>query len=83
VKEVKGRFDCHECRRTTDWKDRTPAQRRAQLPALEAYHAYLRGRFHWNKHTLIGYRRAVEWLNRGVEIQPGCVAPVDTRHKQP
>ena len=43
---------------------------RAELPAIEAYDAFLRGRFHWNKHTLQDYRRAVEWLTRSVEIQP-------------
>ncbi len=39
--------------------------------SVEAHEAYLKGRYFWNKRTVEGYRQAVEYLNRAVELDPG------------
>ena len=37
---------------------------------VEAYEAYLRGRYFWNKRTKDGYRKAIQYFNRAIEIDP-------------
>jgi eukaryotic-like serine/threonine-protein kinase len=39
--------------------------------AGEAYDAYLRGRFYWNKRTPESLRLAVDWFQRAIAIDPG------------
>ncbi|HMI31664.1 MAG TPA: protein kinase [Candidatus Limnocylindrales bacterium] len=36
----------------------------------EAYEAYLKGRFHWNKRTPEALRLAIKWFERAIEIDP-------------
>jgi TolB-like protein/Tfp pilus assembly protein PilF len=36
----------------------------------EAYDAYLRGRFHWNRRTPESVRRGIEWFDRAIEADP-------------
>lgn len=36
----------------------------------EAYQAYLRGRFYWNKRTLEGFRKAIEEFRESIEKDP-------------
>ncbi len=36
----------------------------------EAYDAYLKGRFHWNKRTPESLRLAIKWFTRAIEIDP-------------
>ena len=37
---------------------------------FEAYEAYLRGRFFWNKRTKEGFEKAVEYFERAIELDP-------------
>ncbi len=37
----------------------------------EAYQAYLRGRFYWNKRTPEGTRKAIEQFQEAIELDPG------------
>lgn len=37
----------------------------------EAYQAYIRGRYFWNKSTVEGYRKGIEHFQRAIEIDPG------------
>jgi TolB-like protein/DNA-binding winged helix-turn-helix (wHTH) protein/Flp pilus assembly protein TadD len=37
----------------------------------EAYEAYLKGRYFWNKRTEEGYKKAIEYLQRAIEKEPG------------
>jgi serine/threonine-protein kinase len=36
----------------------------------EAYEAYLKGRFHWNKRTPEALRLAIKWFERAIELDP-------------
>jgi TolB-like protein/Tfp pilus assembly protein PilF/tRNA A-37 threonylcarbamoyl transferase component Bud32 len=36
----------------------------------EAYEAYLKGRFHWNKRTAQSLRLAIKWFERAIEVDP-------------
>lgn len=36
----------------------------------EAFRAYLRGRYHWNKYTHDGLERAIEYFRQAIEIDP-------------
>ena len=38
----------------------------------EAYEAYLKGRFHWNKRTEEGFYQAIECFNRAIAADPRC-----------
>ena len=38
--------------------------------SVEAYHAYLRGRFEWNKRTLDGLRAAASYFKEAIRIDP-------------
>jgi TolB-like protein len=38
--------------------------------SIEAYQAYLRGRYFWNQRTDAGYRKALEHFNRALELDP-------------
>jgi len=37
---------------------------------VEAYHAYLRGRYYWNKRTDEGVRKAIEHFNQAIDNDP-------------
>jgi serine/threonine protein kinase/tetratricopeptide (TPR) repeat protein len=37
---------------------------------MEAYNLYVQGRWFWNRRTLSGYQKAVEFFQRAVEIDP-------------
>jgi len=37
----------------------------------EAYHLYLKGRYHWNKFTQLSLRTAVDFFSRAIEVDPG------------
>jgi TolB-like protein/Tfp pilus assembly protein PilF len=41
---------------------------------VEAYHAYLRGRYYWNKRTAEDLRKAIENFTQAIDIDP-CLAP--------
>ncbi|HKP13572.1 MAG TPA: protein kinase [Blastocatellia bacterium] len=45
------------------------AGRRAAANA-EAYQAYLRGRFYWNKRTEEGIKKGIEFFNQAIELDP-------------
>lgn len=34
----------------------------------DAYHAYLKGRFFWNKRTAEGYKKAISYFNQAIEL---------------
>jgi TolB-like protein/Tfp pilus assembly protein PilF len=36
----------------------------------EAYQAYLKGRYHWNKHTAEGYEKAIESYEEAIRLDP-------------
>lgn len=36
----------------------------------EAYHLYLKGRFHWNKYSEQGLRKAISYFSQAIEIDP-------------
>ncbi len=39
-------------------------------PNVDAYHAYMKGRYFWNKRTKDGYRKAVEYFQKAIETDP-------------
>ncbi len=44
--------------------------RKRDTEDIEAYEAYLKGRFHWNKRTEEGFQQAVEHFSRAIELDP-------------
>lgn len=36
----------------------------------EAYHLYLKGRYHWNKYAEQGLRKAIDYFSQAIEIDP-------------
>lgn len=44
---------------------------RHSTPHPEAYQPYLKGRYHWNKRTDEGFRRAIEYFHQAIEKDPG------------
>ncbi len=38
--------------------------------SIEAYQAYLKGRYFWNKRTPEGFRKAIEYFNQAIELDP-------------
>lgn len=44
--------------------------RRRENPNAEAYYAYMKGRYFWNKRTQEGFRKALEYFQRAIEIDP-------------
>jgi len=48
----------------------TPAPSQPDPRSSEAYDAYLKGRFHWNKRTPESLRLAIHWFERAIEIDP-------------
>lgn len=36
----------------------------------EAYHLYLKGRYHWNKYAQQGLRKAIDYFSQAIEIDP-------------
>ena len=56
-------------------KLKLPADDRARLSSRsmdnpEAYQAYARGLFFWNKRTEDGFKRSIEYFNQAIEIEP-------------
>jgi serine/threonine-protein kinase len=47
---------------------------RARPVIPEAHDAYLRGRYHWNKRSPEGFRRAIEHFQKAIELQPSHAA---------
>jgi TolB-like protein/Tfp pilus assembly protein PilF/tRNA A-37 threonylcarbamoyl transferase component Bud32 len=47
---------------------------RAQPVNPEAYEAYLKGRYHWNKRTEEGFRKAIDNFQQAIEIDPNYAA---------
>ncbi len=47
-------------------------KKRIQNPTenSEAYQLYLKGRFHWNKRTLEGFRRAIDYFGEAAHLDP-------------
>jgi serine/threonine-protein kinase len=43
---------------------------RQYIPDIDAYQAYLRGRFFWNKRTELDFDRSIEYFNRAVSLDP-------------
>src|SRR5438093_1041963 len=41
----------------------------------QAYHAFLKARFQWNKRTPEGLKQAIELYERAIEIDPTFAAP--------
>lgn len=41
----------------------------------QAYEAYLKGRFHWNRRTPEALRLAIEWFERAIEEDPNFALP--------
>ena len=37
---------------------------------LEAYHLYLKGRYHWNKYSHSGLKRALDYFQQAIELDP-------------
>lgn len=37
---------------------------------LEAYHFYLKGRYHWNKYSHTGLKRALDYFQQAIELDP-------------
>ena len=50
-------------------EEREQRQRRGS-ENIEAYQAYLKGLYFWNKRTKEGYQKAVEYFNQAIEIDP-------------
>ncbi|HEY0593403.1 MAG TPA: tetratricopeptide repeat protein, partial [Thermoanaerobaculia bacterium] len=50
-------------------RERVRLERR-ETTDVDAYEAYLRGRFFWNKRTEEGFTRAVEHFTRAIELDP-------------
>ena len=52
----------------------SPASRapeaQAEPASSEAYDAYLKGRFHWNRRTPEGLRLAIRWFEKAIELDP-------------
>jgi len=47
-----------------------PTQSVTEAADSEAYEAYLKGRFHWNKRTPDSLRLAIQWFERAIEADP-------------
>ncbi|UCF37933.1 MAG: protein kinase [Acidobacteriota bacterium] len=47
---------------------------RSPTENTQAYEAYLRGRFHWNKRSADGLRRALEYFETAVDLDPNFAA---------
>lgn len=37
---------------------------------IDAYHLYLKGRYHWNKYTQNGLRKALDFFQQAIELDP-------------
>ena len=44
---------------------------RAQTRSMEAYHLYLKGRYHWNKRTDEAVARGIGYLEKALDVDPG------------
>ena len=47
-----------------------PSPGRAQTRSMEAYHSYLKGRYHWNKRTDEAVARGIEHLEHAIATDP-------------
>ena len=47
-----------------------PTQSVTEVTNSEAFEAYLKGRFHWNKRTPESLRLAIQWFERAIEVDP-------------
>jgi TolB-like protein len=47
-----------------------PSAPRAQTRSMDAHHAYLKGRYHWNKRTDEAVARGIEHLENAIAIDP-------------
>jgi serine/threonine-protein kinase len=56
--------------RTTLGEPETRRLSRPRAVEPEAHEAYLRGRWHWNRRTLDGLERALEFFNRAIQKDP-------------
>ncbi len=45
-------------------------QAQAEPASSEAYEAYLKGRFHWNRRTPESLRLAIRWFEKAIELDP-------------
>jgi len=53
-------------------KRAVPADRiSSSRPSYEAYDLYLKGRYFWNKRTIEGFQRSVEYFQQAIEKEPG------------
>ncbi len=50
--------------------DKTESLVRSETKDLEAYQSYLKGRFHWNKRSADGLRKAMEYFQQAIEKDP-------------
>jgi TolB-like protein/DNA-binding winged helix-turn-helix (wHTH) protein/Flp pilus assembly protein TadD len=51
--------------------DEERGQLRKRTPEnIEAYQAYLKGRYFWNKRTPEGYKKAIDYFNQAIELDP-------------
>ncbi len=57
---------------TLEGRELGPGRRRAEN--MEAYHSYLRGRFHLNKWTEEDFRKSVEFFETAIRLEPGMSA---------
>jgi DNA-binding winged helix-turn-helix (wHTH) protein/tetratricopeptide (TPR) repeat protein len=64
AEELKLRLSCQERDRLTRSATRHP----------EAYDAYLRGRYFWNRRTFEGLAKAIDSFHRAIELDPGLAA---------
>lgn len=56
------------------WSDTAPVAER-RPPNTTAYHAYLRGRFHWNKRTPDGFKNAIDQFRAAIKADPEYALP--------
>jgi TolB-like protein len=47
------------------------ASPRAQTQSMEAFHFYLKGRYHWNKRTDEAVARGIDYLEKAIALDPG------------
>ncbi len=50
---------------------------RVHAPNQEAYLAYMKGRFHWNKRTEEGVKKGIEYFEQSIQKDPGYALAYD------
>jgi len=43
--------------------------------SIDAYDAYLKGRYHWNKRSLSGHLQAIQYFNQAITLDPNYARP--------